>query len=117
MTYMFDDFDSVFDDVNLIQMVEFPSWSRIINNVLRESIFDHIYITDPTICGGVHSTKPCFRDHLLISIDVNVGKKMIESTFRRDWRRYSKSVLLGELALVEWTSDIDDVQNNWDPDK
>ena len=50
----------------------------------------------------------------MISIDDSVRKKTIESTFRRDWRRYSKSVLLGELALVEWTTDIDNVQNNWD---
>ena len=58
-------------------MVEFPTWSRIINNVLRESILDHIYVKDPTIVGGVHSTKPCFGDHLMISIDVNVGKKRL----------------------------------------
>ena len=27
--------------MNLIQMVEFPTWSRIINNVLRESIYGY----------------------------------------------------------------------------
>ena len=111
---MFNDFESFIDNNNLIQMVEFPTWSRIINNVLRESILDHIYVKDPTIVGGVHSTKPCFGDHLMISIDVSVRKKTIESTFRRDWRQYSKRVLLGELALVEWTSDNDNVQNCWD---
>ena len=74
---MFNDFDSLFDNINLIQMVELPTWSRIINNVLRESILDHIYVKDPTIVGGVHSTKPCFGDHLMISIDVNVGKKRL----------------------------------------
>ena len=38
----------------------------------------------------------------------------VDSTFKRDWRKYSKSVLLSELALVEWTTDIDNVQNIWD---
>ena len=62
---MFNDFDSAFNDKNLVQMVEFPTWSRIVNNVLRESLLDHIYVTDPTTCGHVHSTKPCFGDHLI----------------------------------------------------
>ena len=39
----------------------------------------------------------------MVSVTVSVKKKKIETTFRRDWRKYSKSVLLSELALVEWT--------------
>ena len=45
----FDDFDDALLDKNLIQIVEFPTWSRIVNNVLIESIIDHIYVKDPTI--------------------------------------------------------------------
>ena len=43
----------------------------------------------------------------MVSVVISASKKKIESTFRRDWRNYSKSVLLSELALVEWTNDID----------
>ena len=50
---MFNDFDKSFDNVNLIQMVEFPTWSRIVNKVLRELILDHIYVKDPTVCSGL----------------------------------------------------------------
>ena len=71
---MFDDFDSVFNGVNLIQMIDFATWSRIVNNVLRESILDHIYVTDPTMCGEVQSSKPCFGDHLLISIPIMITR-------------------------------------------
>ena len=63
---MFNDFDDAFDDINLIQMVEFKTWSRVVNNVLRESIIDHIYVTDPTMLIDLQSAKPCFGDHLLI---------------------------------------------------
>ena len=48
----FDDFDDVLSDKNLIQVVEFPTWSRIVNNVLIESIIDHVYLKDPTFVGG-----------------------------------------------------------------
>ena len=40
---LFNDFDSVFDGINLIQMVEFATWSRTVNNIVRESLLDHIY--------------------------------------------------------------------------
>ena len=30
---MFNEFDSMFKGINLIQMVEFATWSRIVNNV------------------------------------------------------------------------------------
>ena len=53
----FEDFDNVLSDANLIQLVEFPTWSRIINNVLNESILDHIYVKDPTCVSGIQSTK------------------------------------------------------------
>ena len=56
---MFNDFDDVFDNLNLIQMVEFKTWSRVVNNVLRESIIDHIYVSDPTMFIDLQSTKPC----------------------------------------------------------
>ena len=111
---LYNDFDNAFIGVNLIQMVEFSTWSRIINNVVRESILDHIYVTDPTLCGSIQSTKPCFGDHMLVSITILITKPKIETTHRRDWRKYSKSVLLSELALVDWDYDMNNVQNVWD---
>ena len=30
--HLYNDFDDVFDNINLIQMIEFPTWSRIVNN-------------------------------------------------------------------------------------
>ena len=35
-------------DKNLIQLIEFPTWSWIVNDVLIESMLDHIYVKDPT---------------------------------------------------------------------
>ena len=73
----FDDFENVLCDYDLIQLVEFPTWSRIINNVMHESVLDHIYVMDPTIVDYIESTKhnsvlaslttnPESRNHLVI---------------------------------------------------
>ena len=45
---------------------------------------------------------------------LGLEKKVIEPILRRDWRKYSKEVLVAELALVDWSSDVNDVQNIWD---
>ena len=52
---MFSDFDSVFDNVNLIQMVEFPTWSRIIIplRILRTFAFLEL----PTLLLGTYLLK------------------------------------------------------------
>ena len=52
---IFDDFDDVLYDKNLIRLMEFPTWSRIVNNVLIESIIDHIYVKYPTLVSEVQS--------------------------------------------------------------
>ena len=80
----FDDFDEMLGDNNLVQIVEFPTWSRIVNNILLESIIDHIYVEDPTLVGGIHSIKPLFGDHLLISITLRLEKGVNDQIMRRD---------------------------------
>ena len=42
---MFTAMDEKFTDTNLVQIIEFPTWSRIINNVLKESTLDHVLYT------------------------------------------------------------------------
>jgi exonuclease III len=44
---LFNCFDEILGDKNLVQMVNFPTWSRIVLNVYKDSILDHVYITDP----------------------------------------------------------------------
>ena len=109
----FDDFDNVLSDKDLIQLIEFPTWSRIVNDILMESILDHIYVKDPTLVSEIQSTKPLFGDHLLVSVTIRLEKKASVSSFRRDGRKYSKEVLLSELSLVDWSSDVNNPTNRF----
>ena len=45
---------------------------------------------------------------------MRLDKKVPEVSLRRDWRKYSKEILLAELSLVDWSSDVNNVQNMWD---
>ena len=97
----------------MIQIIEFPTWSRIVNNELKESTLDHIYLTDPTICTNIESLKPCFGDHMLITINIHSTKSDCVYSSRRDWRKYSKVNLVNMLNEVEWCYEINDVQSFW----
>ena len=67
---------------------------------------------DPTIVEEIHSIKPIFGDHLLISITVGWGGGAKVESINRDWRKYSKEVLLNELALIEWDLEVNNLTNN-----
>ena len=51
---------------------------------------------------------------MLILITVRLEKKVDEISIRRDWRKYSKEVLIDELSLVDWYSEVNNVQNMGD---
>ena len=34
--------DNCFDDLRLSQLVNFPTWSRLVNGSLRSSVLDHL---------------------------------------------------------------------------
>ena len=39
---LFVEFEEILGNLDLIQMVDFTTWSRIVNNALRSSILDHV---------------------------------------------------------------------------
>ena len=49
----FDDFNEILDvNDNLVQLVNFPTWSRMVGMSYRSSILDHIYVEDPAEVTG-----------------------------------------------------------------
>ena len=70
----FELFDEKLGDLNLIQMVRFVTWSRLVGLVLRSSILDHIYVNNVTLIKNVTHEKPCFGDHELIMARICIDK-------------------------------------------
>ena len=62
----FNDIDETFSQYGILQLIDFITWSRLVNNVLKSSILDHLYVMDATIVINISSFKPCYGDHLLI---------------------------------------------------
>jgi hypothetical protein len=81
----FNDMLKLMDDKNLNQLVNFPTWSRIVNDTNRESIIDVVYSSNPTSMTNSHGKKPYFGDHLIIMLDFESTTPKAEITSRRFW--------------------------------
>ena len=110
---LFEDFEITLSMCNLVQIVNFVTWSRLVGVTLKSSTLDHIYIKDPTLLKNISSIKPIFGDHLLIMFTVNGLKRKSGPVKMRDWRRYSKDLLNLELSKLDWNIGVDDVQQFW----
>ena len=49
---------------NLIQVVDFNTWSRTIKGVRKESMLDHVYLNNYGTFNSVHFETPVFGDHV-----------------------------------------------------
>ena len=105
--------NTAFEPHNLIQIVYFDTWSRIINDIARSSMIDHVYLSDPTSIINLSSITPPFGDHLLIYFDTSIEKIAPKEIFRRNWKNYTKDKLNLILLTQNWLIKKDSVQSFW----
>ena len=112
--HYFEEMDDTLSQLNVVQLVNFPTWSRFIREVHRESILDHVYTNCPTSIVNLHSVAPHFGDHMLIKFDHSCSNKTVESkSFRRNWKGYSKEKACLMLSSINWDITDDSVQGFW----
>ena len=105
--------NAIFDNHLLIQIVEFHTWQRVINNVIRKSILDHVYVKDPTHVFNLYSIEPLVGDHKLIIFEILHKHEPAKVILKRNWQQYSPISLLNELASTDFDIIADDVQSMW----
>ena len=98
---------------DLHQIVNFATWSRVINNTLTTSILDHVYLKDVTNVVNLSAFTPPFGDHLMITFNTKSSKVNPTPTLQRNWKGYSKEILINELNKVNWDIPYDNVQAYW----
>ena len=111
--HYFNILDVLINEKNLMQIVNFDTWSRNINNTIKTSLLDHVYISNPTKVSNLTSLIPPFGDHVLISFDIHSQSKIITENYKRNWKQYSKPILVEKLQSANLTIDTDDVQTYW----
>ena len=102
---------------NLFQIIDFDTWSRVINGTKKESLIDHIYVNDINCVVNVKFEVPTFGDHVLAIAELNLGMKHENKNhIVRNWKDYSvRSInctihsLLGTVNCSTATS----AQSHW----
>ena len=96
-----------------IQQINFPTWTRTVNGIVKQSILDHIYTSDPTSISNINESKPVFGDHHLIVCSVNIHRPKEVTNFKRSWVNYSKDTLCNLLQEENWSIEDDSIQGAW----
>ena len=78
MNYQRKDYFEVFEEklgeLNLLQLLHFDTWSRLVGSVTRSSLLDHLYVNNVTLVKNVKHENMCFGDHVLILVDLCINK-------------------------------------------
>ena len=98
---------------SFLQMVKFPTWSRVISNVLKESTLDHIYVNNASLMERCSYIEPYHGDHRIVLIDINLTKPPPTTTLRRNWYNYSPQLLNERLSAMNLNFDDTSVQELW----
>ena len=77
--------NTIFDHLNLMQMVNEPTWKRVVMNVNKFSTIDHIYITNPFHVSNVTLWEPLIGDHSLITFEISSEKNPPLPLMKRNW--------------------------------
>ena len=109
----FDILNETIEPFNLIQLVDFPTWERLIIAELKQSILDHVYVRDFSFLSNLSAVKPIFGDHCLVAFDIEFTRPKPTRILRRNWRSYSKEKLLQELRRVDFGNEFVNVQSCW----
>ena len=95
-------------------MVDFETWRRSVNGVLRRSTIDHVYTNDVTDIQDLQPVETIIGDHSMLLMSLRNEKKISPTvSHRRDWSKYSKEKLIVELSQEDWNWEIAEVQDHW----
>ena len=103
---------------NLIQIIDFDTWSRVINGTKKESLIDHIYVNDINSVSNVKFEVPTFGDHVLAIAELNLSiKHENKNHIVRNWKDYSigtiNNTLLSLFGTYDSCNSSTPVQSHW----
>ena len=85
---------------NLTQLVNFKTWSRVINGTKKESQMDHIYTNNILLVCNVHFEVPTFGD--LANLSFNESPTDGVYTRKRSWKLYSSNEIKTRMEQINF---------------
>ena len=60
---LFSELNEFMERLKLTQVVNFETWERVVENIVRTSILDHINTADPESISSLKAIRPPIGDH------------------------------------------------------
>ena len=96
----------------LTQLVKEVTWSRLYEGTYRCSLLDHCYLSELHTLKNVKLLEAEISDHTPIMVELAANKSTEKRTIlKRNWKGYSKDLLLEELEKVDWNTDCIQAQD------
>jgi len=96
----------------LTQQVNEVTWSRVIRGRIKTSTLDHIYINDPTKVNSITYGSVSVGDHRPVILKIGqTWRCEVKKHLVRNWKCYSKELLLEEMSKVDWQINCYNVQD------
>ena len=105
--------NKIMSESNMLQIVDYRTWSRNINGILKESTLDHIYVNDVTIVQNLYPITPEIGDHKLIVVEINGFPQVPTPYIKRNWKNYNINDLRIRLMQCNFDYGIENVQQYW----
>ena len=97
----------------MLQIINFSTWSRIVNGIKKESTLDHVYIKDITNIRNFYPVTPEIGDHKIIVVEIIGSLPSPTTMIKHNWRKYSPELLVTSLSVCNFEYNITDVQQYW----
>jgi len=99
----------------LLQLVDFPTWSRIDRGTLKTSVLDHVYTNNNGLIDTISELSVITSDHcpILVTLSSKIQTRA-RKTLIRNWRDYTKEKLVSTLTQQDWAVKCIEVEDFYD---
>ena len=110
-TRLYNIIEPVLIEKTLVQLITEPTWKRKSGNELKESILDHIYVSNLCSVQNHFNEQQIVGDHNLIGLDLQLEQIKYPMNYPKhvqDWSDYNKEKLVNRLLMY----DFDKLENS-----
>jgi hypothetical protein len=110
---LYDKWLSFEGECQLVQLVDFTTWSRTCRGQLKQSTLDQVLTNNYSLIESIEEGNSGISDHTPVIVTLTICKKKEENVklWARDWKNYSPALLQEKLSLMDWNIDFKAVQD------
>ena len=84
-----------------MQIIDITTWSRSIKGILKQSLLDHVYVSNFAMVENVEFDVPIFGDHVLDKVKLICEKASSQNIIKikQAWSKYSTECICKRVMI------------------